>query len=282
MTQKFISVSLVGRPNAGKSTLLNSIVGEKLSIVTHKAQTTRRAITGICCYNECQIVFYDAPGLFEPNSKLETKIVKNAKNSISINDMIFYLIDITTLDIDQLKTDYKLLRGKNLSFVLNKVDLVKKEKIEEVSLLLEPFAHRIFTISALKNEGVYQVLDFISSQAEEMDWLYPADQVTTMPERELAAEITREKLFLKTHQEVPYSATVETDTWKEKDGMIEINQTIYVKRESHKKIVIGKGGESIKNIGILARQELEQIYSKKINLILFVKVSPRWDETSLI
>lgn len=280
--QKFISVSLVGRPNAGKSTLLNSFIGEKLSIVTHKAQTTRKTITGICCYHECQIVFYDSPGLFDPAGKLENKIAKNARDAISVNEMIFYLIDAASFNIENIKQDYKFLKGKTIHFVLNKIDLINKEQIAKISLELSSFGHQIFLISALKYQGITEMLDYISSKAEEMPWPYPEDQLTTIPERELAAEITREKIFLNIHQEIPYNITVETDGWKEKDTIIEINQTIYVKRDAHKKIILGKDGKSIKGIGIQSRRDLENIYHKQVVLKLFVKISPRWDESSLI
>ena len=285
--RKFTNIVLVGEPNSGKSTLLNRLVGEKLSIVTHKAQTTRKTMTGIMIKDECQIVVYDTPGLFNPGNKLERTIVGNAKHTISDNDNIYIVVDSQFAALDNIIKIIEIVAKTNITILFNKIDIDgSEEKIAQLEPLLKDKVKNIFRISALKGIAIQDLIKHVCDEAEESEWHYPEDDITTIPERELAAEVTREKFYLKLHQELPYSIAVETELWKEtisKTGkVININQVIYTKRESHKKMIIGGGGENIKKVGILAREDLEKILGCKVNLILFVKVRANWEDMGII
>jgi len=285
MTKKFTSIVLAGEPNSGKSTLLNQLIGEKLSIVCHKAQTTRKTITGIFIHNDCQVLIYDTPGIFDkPTSLLERKIVRNARNTINDNDQIYLVIDSSQVSAVNVVQLIEKVNKPNVYLLLNKIDVTDSEKIDALTKSVAEKAKKIFQISALTGLGIDELKSFIYENAEISEWLYPEDEITTIPERELAADITREKLFFAAHQELPYALAVETELWKEDKtkNLINISQVIYTKREAHKKIIIGKGGINIKNIGMQARKELEAIVGCQVNLKLFVKVRPDWDKFDII
>ena len=276
---RFTSIVLAGEPNSGKSTLLNQLVGEKLSIVCHKAQTTRRSITGIFIYKDCQVLIFDTPGIFDkPKSSLEKKIVKSALSTIKENEHIYLLVDSAGAEAKQILDMLKKLDKPKVRLLLNKADLAPKDKIEQLQEELKERFEKILPISALNGDGLVELKEDILAGSHESAWLYPEDEITTIPERELAADITREKLFYAVHQELPYELEVETELWKDEKKIVNIHQVIYTKRESHKMIIIGKGGINIKNIGMQARRDLEEILGKQVNLKLFVKVRPNWDD----
>jgi GTP-binding protein Era len=276
---RFTSIVLAGEPNSGKSTLLNQLVGEKLSIVCHKAQTTRRSITGIFIYKDCQVLIFDTPGIFEkPKSALEKKIVKSALNTIKENEHIYLLVDAASANASQILDMRKKLDKSKICLLLNKADLASGEKIVQLQAELKEHFERIVPISALNGDGIVELKEDILAGSHESEWPFPEDEITTIPERELAADITREKLFFAVHQELPYELEVETEFWKDEKKIINISQVIYTKRESHKMIIIGRGGINIKNIGMQARKELEETLGKQVNLKLFVKVRPNWDD----
>ncbi len=274
-------VALLGAPNAGKSTLLNQLVGAKVSIVTPKVQTTRARITAIAIAGESQIVFLDTPGIFAPERRLEKAMVAAAWSGAADADTIVLLVDASR-GIDR-NTRHILdgLAATNREAVLaiNKIDQVRRDTLLELADKLNVAAlfSDTFMISALTGDGVGDLRDYLAAAVPEGPWHYPEDQLADIPERLLAAEITREKLFLRLHQELPYASTVETESWRrQKDGSIRIEQVIYVQRDSQKPIVLGKGGRTIKTIGAQAREELEQILDAKVHLFLFVKVRERW------
>lgn len=275
---RFTTIVLAGEPNSGKSTLLNQLVGEKLSIVCHKAQTTRRSITGIFIYKDCQVLIFDTPGIFDkPKSALEKKIVKSALSTIKENEHIYLLVDAQSVTANQIAEMLKKLDKPKICLLLNKADLVDPLKIEQLQNELKEQFEKILPISALNGDGIEALKEDILAGSHESEWPFPEDEITTIPERELAADITREKLFFAVHQELPYELEVETEFWKDEKKIVNISQVIYTKRESHKIIIIGKGGVNIKNIGMQARKELEAILGKQVNLKLFVKVRPNWD-----
>lgn len=276
-------VALIGAPNAGKSTLLNRLVGAKVSIVTHKVQTTRALIRGIATHGNAQIVFVDTPGIFQPKRRLDRVMVKTAWGGASDADIVMFIVDCergfagdAATILDRLK-DVK--QPKIL--VLNKVDRIASEKL--LALAAEASAavpfERVFMVSALTGSGCDDILDYLAGKLPEGPWYYPEDQLSDLPMRQLAAEITREKLYLRLHEELPYASHVETEKWEEmKNGSVRIEQVIYVEREGQKKIVLGRKGEAIKAIGQAARQELEQILEQKVHLFLFVKVRENWGD----
>lgn len=276
-------VALVGAPNAGKSTLLNQFVGAKVAIVTHKVQTTRTMLRGIAIFDETQVIFVDTPGLFAPQRKLDEAMVQSAWSGAKEADMTLFLIDAQRgIDANTKEQLAELAKvGVRAWLVLNKIDTVEKEKL--LGLIAEansiyPF-EETFPISALSGEGTKVLSDALRKVMPEGPWLYPDDQIADAPTKVLAAEITREKLFLRLHEELPYSLTVETDGWEEYDnGDIRIEQTIYVQRDGQKKIVIGKGGENIKRISMDARKEISELVERKVHLFLFVKVREKWME----
>ena len=276
-------VALIGAPNAGKSTLINQLVGTKVSIVTHKVQTTRSIVRGIATHGRAQIVFVDTPGIFKPRRRLDRAMVTTAWGGAKDADLVLVLIDAER----GLRGDAAAL-VENLSdvrqpkiLVLNKVDKVKRESL--LALTAEANAkagfERTFMISALDGSGCADLLDYLAGRLPEGPWYYPEDQISDLPMRQLAAEITREKLYLRLHQELPYSSHVETEKWEEKpDGSVRIDQVIYVERDSQKKIVLGHKGETIKAIGQSARKEIAEILDQKVHLFLFVKVRDNWSD----
>ena len=274
-------VALIGAPNAGKSTLMNCIMGTKVSIVTHKVQTTRARVVGVLTNGDDQIVFVDTPGIFSPNRRLERAMVTAAWGGATDADKIVLLIDVEgglSAEVQLIIMGIKKL-GKTVIIGLNKIDLIPREKLlslaeelQEVSIL-----ESIFMISALKGDGVNDLLSKLSEDLPKGPWLYPEDHLGDMNERLFAAEITREKLFLSLHQELPYSLTVETEGWQERqDGSLKVDQVIYVERPGHKGIVLGKAGQQIKRVGAESRKELEHILKRRVHLFLFVKVREKW------
>jgi GTPase len=276
-------VALIGAPNAGKSTLLNAMVGVKVSIVTHKVQTTRALVRGIAIHGQSQIIFVDTPGIFSPKRRLDRAMVTTAWGGAKDADRVGVLIDAKKgLDDEALKMLESLAQVKRPVFlVLNKIDLVKRDqllKLAEEANSRSAF-ERVFMISAETGDGVEDLKTWLAGEMPEGPWLYPEDQISDLPLRMLAAEVTREKLFLRLHEELPYSSTVETELWEVKpDGSARVEQTIYVERESQKKIVIGKGGQTIKAISTAARVEIAQIAEHPVHLFLFVKVRENWSD----
>jgi len=276
-------VALIGAPNAGKSTLLNALVGAKVSIVTHKVQTTRALVRGIVIHASSQIIFVDTPGIFAPRRRLDRAMVSTAWSGAREADRVGVLVDSRKgLDDEALKLIGQLDQVRRPVFlVLNKIDLVKREhllKLAEEASAKADFV-RIFMVSAQTGDGVEDLKIWLAGEMPEGPWLYPEDQISDLPMRMLAAEVTREKLFLRLHEELPYSSTVETELWEvKKDGSARVEQTIYVERESQKKIVIGKGGQTIKAISMAARDEIAEIAEQPIHLFLFVKVRENWSD----
>ncbi len=276
--------ALIGAPNAGKSTLVNTIVGAKVSIVTHKVQTTRARIRGICMHGPTQIVLVDTPGIFAPKRRLDRAMVEAAWGGASEADVVCVLVDAAKgLDADVeriLERTGPLAQHKVL--VLNKVDRIEKPKLLALAQDLverDAFA-ATFMISALKGSGVAQLVAHLAAHMPYGPWLFPEDDLSDAPLRFLASEITREKMYLRLHQELPYASTVETTDWKTlpKGKGVRIEQTIFVERDSQRQIVLGKGGRTIKQISTEARQELAEILDAPVHLFLFVKVRERWGE----
>ncbi len=274
-------VALIGAPNAGKSTLVNQLVGAKVSIVTHKVQTTRAIVRGIATHGNAQIVFVDTPGIFKPRRRLDTAMVTTAWGGAKDADIVLVLIDAERGikgDADAM-LDRVATAPQPKILILNKVDRVKHETL--LTLAKEANERvafqRTFMISALTGSGCKDLLDYLAEALPEGPWYYPEDQISDLPMRQLAAEITREKLYLRLHQELPYSSHVETEKWEEKtDGSVRIEQVIYVERDSQKKIVLGHKGETIRAIGQAARKEIGEILEQPVHLFLFVKVRENW------
>ncbi len=280
--KKSLSVCIVGKPNAGKSTLLNRIIGQKLSIVTPKVQTTRSIITGIVTLDDTQLVLFDTPGIFEPKRKLEKAMVRCAWSSLSSADMIVLIIDSSAKLDDMMQEIIKRISsvGKKIVVLMNKIDLQSKYYVDNMSFVqqIAPLA-RIFNISALGGNGIDGFLAFLKENATDSGWMYEEDDITNLPARFLASEITREQLFLQLHQELPYNLTVECESWQEqKNGSIKVNQVIIVGRDIHKNMIIGKHGSRIKEIGSIARVNIEKLLGQKIHLFLFVKVRENWED----
>jgi GTPase len=276
-------IALVGAPNAGKSTLLNSLVGTKVSIVTHKAQTTRAQIRGVVTEGQAQIVFIDTPGVFTPRRRLDRAMVEAAWSGAGDADLVALIVDAErglTSDVELLLDGLKDLPHAKV-LVLNKIDLLKREKLLALSAELNGRVsfERTFMISALTGDGVKDFLDWAAERIPPGPWHFPEDQLTDLTLALTAAEVTREKLFLRVHDEIPYNSTVETERFTvNKDGSYRIDQVIYVTRDTHKKIVLGAGGQTIKQIGADARAELMDIFETKVHLFLFVKVREKWGE----
>ena len=276
-------VALIGAPNAGKSTLLNALVGAKVSIVSRKVQTTRALVRGIAIEGASQIIFVDTPGIFAPKRRLDRAMVTSAWGGAGDADVICLLIDARK-GLDE-EAEAILARLPELKapkiLVLNKIDTIEHEKLLGLAATLNerlPFAET-FMISALKGHGVAKFREKLAGLMPEGPWLYPEDQISDAPLRALAAEITREKLFERLHDELPYQSTVETELWKDQpDGSARVEQTIYVTREGQKKIVIGEGGKTIKSIGSAARKEIMEAAEQKVHLFLFVKVRENWGD----
>ncbi|QOF72741.1 GTPase Era [Aminobacter sp. SR38] len=276
-------VALLGAPNAGKSTLVNELVGAKVSIVTHKVQTTRAIVRGIATHDTAQIVFIDTPGIFKPKRRLDTAMVTTAWGGAKDADLILVLIDAERGikgDADAILERLKDVRQPKV-LILNKVDRVDPEKLLKLTATANERVdfERTFMVSALTGSGCKDLLDFLARRLPEGPWYYPEDQISDLPMRQLAAEITREKLYLRLHQELPYSSHVETEKWEEKpDGSVRIEQVIYVERDSQKKIVLGHKGETIRAIGQASRMEIGGILEQKVHLFLFVKVRENWGD----
>ena len=274
-------VSLIGAPNAGKSTLINRLVGAKISIVSRKAQTTRSSLRGIVIDGKAQIIFVDTPGLFAPRRRLDRAMIAAAWEAAAETDAAVLLVDARKgidMELEAILTKLQKVETTKI-LALNKIDAVEPPKLLGLAAALNDklAIEKTFMISALRGHGLDKFKHEIGSLMPQGPWLYPEDQITDLPLRVLAAEITREKLFDRLHDELPYSATVETSLWHDlPDGAARIEQTIYVAREGHKKIVIGEGGKTIKAIGSAARKEIGEAAGQKVHLFLFVKVRENW------
>jgi GTP-binding protein Era len=276
-------VAMIGATNAGKSTLVNRLVGAKVTIVSHKVQTTRAIIRGIAIEDRTQIVFMDTPGIFKPRRRLDRAMVTTAWGGAHDADIILFLVDSERGmkgDAMTILEGLKEVRQTKI-LVLNKVDRVRPEELLKLTQAANEVVdfEATFMVSALTGSGCEDLMRYLSQSLPEGPWYYPEDQISDLPMRQLAAEITREKLFLRLHQELPYSSHVETEKWEErKDGSVRIEQTIYVERESQKKIALGKNGEAIKSISTAARKEIADILEQTVHLFLFVKVRENWGD----
>ena len=278
-------VALIGEPNAGKSTLLNQMVGAKISIVTHKVQTTRTRIRGVSVENQSQIIFVDTPGLFTPRRRLDRAMVAAAWNGAADSDITLLMIEAhrgLTEGVEKIISSISEI-GKNgkLALVINKIDKVNVNDLLSLSMEINdshPFVET-FMISAEKGKGINDLRRWLASNLPEGPWLYPDDQISDMPLRMIAAEITREKLTLRLHQELPYQLTVETEKWEEKaDKSVRIEQIIYLSRSGHKGIVLGKKGETIKAVSMASRLSIEEFLGARVHLFLRLKVREKWME----
>jgi GTPase len=276
-------VALVGAPNAGKSTLLNRLVGAKLSIVTPKVQTTRSRVLGICVRGTAQIVFVDTPGIFAPKRRFDRAMVAAAWAGVEDADIVVVLIDASRGFDEESRQILDRLKGtgRRVVIALDKIDLVKRETLLPLadSLAKSHTFERLFMISGTTGSGVDALTDYLANALPEGPWLFPEDQLTDLPQRLLAAEVTREQIYLQLHHELPYATSVETESWEERDdGSVKITQTVHVQRAGQKAIVLGKGGAQIKLIGQAARAELERMLGRRVHLFLFVRVTENWPE----
>jgi len=278
-------VALIGAPNAGKSTLLNAMVGAKVAIVTHKVQTTRTRITGIAMEEDlgAQLVFIDTPGIFQPKRRLDRAMVNAAWKGSEDAEETVLLIDAKKGLNEEVEKIIEALKkaGRTVHLAINKIDTVKRDSLLALAQELSETGvfDEIFMISAINGDGVADLKKFLAKRAPVGPWMYPEDQVADVTMRILAAEVTREKVFLRLHDELPYATTVETEKWEErKDGSVRIEQVIHVQRETQKGIVIGKGGTMLKTLGQMAREELEEMFGRKVHLFLHVRVTERWAE----
>ena len=281
--------AIIGAPNAGKSTLVNALVGAKVSIVTPKVQTTRFQVRGVMIHGGAQIVLVDTPGVFAPRRRLDRAMVASAWEGATDADAIVHVVDAaaakkgggrTAEDVERV-IDGLRTQDRKATLVLNKIDLLKREDLLAIAQSLHETGvyEDVFMISASNGDRVKDLADHLAGRMPEGPWLYPEDQIADLPQRVLAAEVTREKLFLRVHEELPYALTVETDVWKElKGGDVRIEQTVYVEREGHRPIILGKNGQTAKWVGKAAREELEAQLGRKVHLFLFVKVRPKWGE----
>jgi GTP-binding protein Era len=275
--------ALIGAPNVGKSTLVNRLVGAKVSIVSPKVQTTRTRVLGIAIKDQTQVIFIDTPGIFAPKRRLDRAMVASAWGGASDADGVLLLVDAerrinadTQIILDGLKK-----QKRQVMLGINKVDLVKKPVLLDLAAKLSDTGifTEIFMISAETGDGVEDLMDYLAASVGESPWMFPEDQISDMPSRLLAAEITREKVFLQLHQELPYAVTVETEGWEQRiDGSARVDQIIYVERPGQKAIVLGKKGSRIKKIGEAARKELEDLLGHRVHLFLFVKVREKWGD----
>ena len=275
-------VALIGVPNAGKSTLLNALVGAKVSIVSRKVQTTRTQVRGIALHGDAQIIFVDTPGIFAPKRRLDRAMVNSAWGGASDADVVCLLIDVRKGLDDETRAILEKLAPQTTrrrALALNKIDTVEHQELLALAQSINeicPF-EETFMISALKGHGVEKMKERLAAMMKPGPWLYPEDQISDAPLRSLAAEITREKIFERLHDELPYQMTVETDQWKNlPDGSARLEQTISVTREGHRKIVLGEGGRTIKSIGSAARKDIMEAAEQKVHLFLFVKVRENW------
>jgi GTP-binding protein Era len=280
-------VALIGEPNAGKSTLTNRMVGAKVSIVTHKVQTTRARIRGVAIEGDAQLVFVDTPGLFTPRRRLDRAMVAAAWGGATDADVVVLMIEANRGISEGVKTILEGLegigKGRKIALAINKIDRVQAEVLLALSEAMNeayPFV-ATFMISAERGHGVDALKEWLTGEVPAGPWLYPEDQIADLPLRMIAAEMTREKLTLRLHQELPYQLTVETENWEErKDGSCKIDQLVYVMRDGHKGIVLGNKGETIKAVGKASREELEEFLGRRVHLFLQVKVRANWLEDS--
>src|SRR5476649_1216833 len=293
MTTRCGFAAIIGAPNAGKSTLINALVGTKVAIVSPKVQTTRMPVRGIAMAGQTQIIFVDTPGIFRPRRRLDRAMVSSAWAGAEDADALLLIVDAADLVADEnslgARDTRAILEGlkdgkaKKKALILNKIDGMKRTDLLPLveKLHAQGTFEDVFLISALEGEGVGDVASWVASRMPEGPWLYPEDQAADIPSRLLAAEVTREKIYLRLHDELPYSSAVETEKWEERrDGSVKIDQVIFVQREGQKAIVLGKGGATIKKIGELAREELETLFGRRVHLFLFVKVREDWAENS--
>lgn len=274
-------IAVVGAPNAGKSTLINALVGSKVTIVSPKVQTTRNRILGVVLEEESQLILVDTPGIFEaPKRRLEKAMVKSAWESLSDADGIMVIVDVSRKNFAETEPILKRLEFYKTKavVVLNKIDLIPRENLLAIAQeFSRPGIDHIFMISALKQDGVEDIKKYWAQELPEGPWLFPEDQLSDLPLRLLAAEITREEIFHRLHEELPYSIWIETESWEEfKDGSVKITQSIYVQRESQRPIVLGKAGQQVKAIGAAARRQLMTILERPVHLFLQVKVKSNW------
>jgi GTP-binding protein Era len=276
-------VALIGAPNAGKSTLLNRLVGSKLAIVTPKVQTTRTRLLGIALVGEAQLILVDTPGIFEPRRRLDRAMVAAAWAGAADADRVVLLVDAGRPDEPDTRRiiDQLVAGGRRAVLALNKVDLVRREKLLGIAdgLFRAGCFDEVFMVSALSGDGIDDLKRHLAAAMPQGPWLFPEDQLSDAPERWLAAEVTREQVFLQLHDELPYAASVETESWEERrDGSVRIDQVIYVRRDSQRAIVLGDKGRRIRTIGARARAELEHMLERRVHLFLFVKVRENWIE----
>ena len=280
--------AVIGAPNSGKSTLVNALVGSKVAIVSPKVQTTRMNVRGVAIRGETQIVLVDTPGIFKPRRRLDRAMVGAAWTGAADADAVVLLVDAADFaanpqghgarDTDAIVESLKAA-NRRAALALNKIDAMKRAELLPLAekLNAQGAFERVFMISALKGDGLADLADWCASKMPEGPWLYPADQAADIPSRLLAAEITREKIYLRLHDELPYASAVETEKWEErKDGSVKINQIVYVQRDGQQAIALGKGGTTIKAIGEAARKEMEEIFARRVHLFLFVKVREDW------
>lgn len=286
MNKKCGYVSLIGSSNVGKSTLLNKLIGNKISIVSPKVQTTRNIINGICIENTTQLIFVDTPGIFKAKTKLEKNMVKTAWSSFADTDFVALIVDSKRGLCDDTIMVLDYLKQHNIPaiLILNKIDLIPASDLLSLTKELTDIMtfRQVFMVSALTGSGVSDMRGFFAENSPEGEWLYDADEMTTAPKKFLATEITREQIFLNLHMELPYSMAVDTELWEEKkDGSAKIHQVIYVNKDSHKMIILGAGGNMIKRISQAARQEITKCLGQKIHLFLFVKINQDWVDTAV-
>lgn len=274
--------ALIGAPNAGKSTLLNALVGAKISIVSRKVQTTRTQVRGIAMAGQSQVVFVDTPGIFQPKRRLDRAMVDSAWGGAADADLVALLVDVRKWDAEE--TDAILARLAEVrqpkALILNKVDTIEKPRLMEIAAALNAKLtfDATFMVAALTGYGCKELMEWLAQRMPPGPWLYPEDQISDAPLRFLASEITREKMFERLHDELPYRSTVETEAWETlKDGSVKITQAIFVEREGQRKIVLGEKGSTIKSIGTAARKEISEAAETKVHLFLFVKVRENWE-----
>ena len=283
MSQKCGFVAVIGPPNAGKSTLSNALVGQKVAIVTQKAQTTRMRLLAVVMHGEAQIILVDTPGIFAAKQRFDRAMVNEAWMGVNDADEVLVVLDAARADTKEIDIMLDGLAGskKQASLIINKIDAVRNDSLLAlVQKLNERIAFKdTFLVSALTGDGLERLKDTLTEVMPEGPWLYPEDQAADIPSLLLASEVMREKLFLRLHQELPYALTVETEKWEnKKDGSVRIEQTVFVQRDSQKAIVLGKGGQTIKEIGAQAREELQDMFERRVHLFTFVKVRKNWQE----
>ncbi|MCH1568749.1 MAG: GTPase Era [Parvibaculales bacterium] len=283
MTQKCGFVAVIGPPNAGKSTLSNALVGQKVAIVTQKAQTTRMRLRAVVMHQDAQIILVDTPGIFDAKQRFDRAMINEVWRGVEDADEVLVVLDAARIDTPEIDL---MLNGlakskKQASLIINKIDTVRNDSL---LALVQKLNERVqfkdtFLISALSGDGLDRLKDVLAEQMPEGPFHYPEDQAADVPSLLLASEVMREKLFLRLHQELPYALTVETEKWEnKKDGSVRIEQIIYVQRDGQKAIVLGKGGQTIKEIGAEARAELEDMFERRVHLFTFVKVRKNWQE----